>query len=272
MTDTLVVDHNAGFFSCCSVKLFDIIQYYNRYKQLPVKIDASKQFYNYKIDPLDLNEDVNNLFFKEAMQQGEVMLPVPPIDFHHDYQFAPYKDLDFNNINAFIKQYFTIGDVVEEFVNKIEQKYDIDYNNTAAVFYRGNDKCTETGIASYNDFFEKCSEIQSQNPSIQFLVQTDELEFKEAFCATFTNSFAVREMPLINRNQGLVMHHVIDKTDRPKFGIRMLGMTYCLSKAKYIVTHSGNCGMWAVLLRGHARGVYQFLRHNDVHVSWITSI
>ena len=43
----LYTNHNAGFFSCCSVKLDNIIQYYNKYKKLPI-VDSSKQYEWYK--------------------------------------------------------------------------------------------------------------------------------------------------------------------------------------------------------------------------------
>jgi hypothetical protein len=33
--------HNAGFFSCCSVRLHMIIQYFNSYKKLPQIVNSS---------------------------------------------------------------------------------------------------------------------------------------------------------------------------------------------------------------------------------------
>ncbi len=52
---------NAGFFSCCSVKLFDIIQYIKNNKKLPSHVDSSKQFELYKKTPPD---DVTYYFFE----------------------------------------------------------------------------------------------------------------------------------------------------------------------------------------------------------------
>ena len=40
--------NNAGFFSCCSVKLYKIIEFINSNKRLPDNVDSSKQFKMYK--------------------------------------------------------------------------------------------------------------------------------------------------------------------------------------------------------------------------------
>ncbi len=40
--------HNAGFFSCCSVKLTKIVEFINSNKRLPDNVDSSEQFSLYK--------------------------------------------------------------------------------------------------------------------------------------------------------------------------------------------------------------------------------
>ena len=44
----LKINHNAGFFSCCAVKLFSIVKFINSNKKLPDSIDSSQQFNWYK--------------------------------------------------------------------------------------------------------------------------------------------------------------------------------------------------------------------------------
>ena len=57
----LKIKHNAGFFSCCSIRLIDIIHYFNENKTLPDEVDSSEQFSLYKLD----QNDITSLFFKE---------------------------------------------------------------------------------------------------------------------------------------------------------------------------------------------------------------
>jgi hypothetical protein len=40
--------HHNGFFSCCSVKLYTIIQYINKYSKIPDSVDSSLLFSMYK--------------------------------------------------------------------------------------------------------------------------------------------------------------------------------------------------------------------------------
>ena len=42
------ISHNSGFFSCCSVKLTEIVKFINLNKRLPDHVDSSKQFRLYK--------------------------------------------------------------------------------------------------------------------------------------------------------------------------------------------------------------------------------
>ena len=45
---SIKIIHNAGFFSCCSVKLHQIIKFFNTQKKLPDIVDSSAQFKWYK--------------------------------------------------------------------------------------------------------------------------------------------------------------------------------------------------------------------------------
>ncbi|NDE17212.1 hypothetical protein EBZ80_20005, partial [bacterium] len=40
--------HNAGFFSCCCVRLADIVRFINEHLQEPAFVDSSAQFEWYK--------------------------------------------------------------------------------------------------------------------------------------------------------------------------------------------------------------------------------
>ena len=57
----VVATHNAGFFSCCSVKLSNIVNFINKYKKIPDIVDSSVQFDWYKQSS---NEDITYDYFK----------------------------------------------------------------------------------------------------------------------------------------------------------------------------------------------------------------
>ena len=51
---SVICKHNAGFFSCCAVKLTDIVNFMNSKSQIPQYVDSSKQFSWYKNDERDI--------------------------------------------------------------------------------------------------------------------------------------------------------------------------------------------------------------------------
>jgi hypothetical protein len=46
----------------------------------------------------------------------------------------------------------------------MENKYEIDYNNICVLFYRGNDKITETKLCDYNDYLIYANKIYINFP------------------------------------------------------------------------------------------------------------
>ena len=62
---SIIVNHNHGFFSCCSVRLDCIVQYINNYKSLPKYIDSSNSYGLYKHNK---EKDVTFEFFEEYLE------------------------------------------------------------------------------------------------------------------------------------------------------------------------------------------------------------
>lgn len=259
--ETLHIKHGktAGFFSNCSVRLKQIIDYSNKNNKFPQNIDSSAQFRNYKEDIDDNANDLTKYFFEQK--------PTPTnfgkVKFAVNEQYNKYKNIDFKGVTPLIKAYFSPGIIITNIIEALEKKYSIDYQNTCAVFYRGNDKVSETVLADYGQFFNKSKEILQNNPHIKFLIQTDELEFAEAFKREFSNSFWFDELSMINHNPNSSVHHSLPRNKRKEQAAYLLAAVIILSKAKHLITHSGNCGLWAVLYRGHVENVYQFLKKKN---------
>jgi len=260
---TLKITHNAGFFSCCSVRLHDIIKFFNEHERLPDAVDSSSQFAQYKNNA---KYDISKILFREQ----PINIPfVDKIEYHNYDQFKPYNRLDLDSIKPFIEKYFSLSQKSLNHVYFLERRYDIDYANTIAVFYRGNDKVTETGIGSYSEYFEKSQEIYNKNKNAKFLIQTDETEFRNEFKNNFKESFYFKELPCINSNEKISANHTINPKDRPMFALNFLSAVNVISKCEHIVTHTGNCSIWAVFFRGNTENVHQFLAHGE-EGRWIT--
>jgi hypothetical protein len=169
--------------------------------------------------------------------------------------------LNFKEINPFIEKYFSASAEVDSIILKMEEKYSIDYKNTIAVFYRGNDKCTETNIGSYDIFLDKILSISSDNTDKKIIIQTDDQNFLDYCKEKIDNNRLIvfDEINGIRSNPNTGVHKLIPKDQRALFATYFLAIVKMLSKSDIIITHSGNCGMWVVLFRGNSNNVHQYL-------------
>jgi len=245
---TLVITHSSGFFSCCSIRLEKIVNYYSRYIQVPISIDSSKQF----------------LLYRPSVCE-DYFLTVPTIlinkrsTFENWYQFSNYKNLQFSSLLPFVRKFFHPTPAIEIILSTMETKYTIDYKNLCALFFRGNDKATETQLPSYNEYIIRGKEIQKANPAIRFIVQSDELEFVTAMKQAFGSSVIVftEETRMISKESTSV--DIFFKKENHIFSKYFLAIVLIISKCKFVVCNSGNISLWIVLYRGSMDGVQQFL-------------
>jgi len=253
----LKITHNSGFFSCCSVKLNDIIDYFNDNKHLPINVDSSEQFEWYKPKEYK-NNDITYHYFKNNLEN--FISFVNHIDYKHEYQFSDYKLLNYKILSPFIEKYFTPTDEIINMQNKMENKYNIEnYENICVLFYRGNDKITETKLCSYDDIIEKARLIEITNPNIIFLIQSDETEFIERMTREFSNSFYFKdEARHMKKQQNTV--DIVFKNFNYRYSKFYLAITLIMSKCKYVICgSSGNCSIWIMFYRNNTDNVFQYL-------------
>ena len=63
--------HNAGFFSCCTIKLNEIVKFINKNRTLPMYVDSSKHFNWYKTEG---EGDVTYKYFKMYLHSHMMQL------------------------------------------------------------------------------------------------------------------------------------------------------------------------------------------------------
>ena len=247
--------HNAGFFSCCSVKLNEIVNFINSNKRLPDNVDSSEQFSWYKNNP---NEDITFDYFENYENVPDVNI-IHPIYYKHNYQFKNYANLDYKCITPLIKKYFSPSAEINEIINNIEKKYNLLYENICVLFYRGNDKNRETTKCSYDEYLIYVNQLLQKNQKLVFLVQSDETEFIEFITNKFpNNSFyfndEIRHMKKCNDTVDIKM-----KSQNYEFSKKYLAITIIMSRCQYIICGSGNCDIWIMLYRGNNNNVIQNL-------------
>ena len=251
---TLRVIHDAGFFSCCSVRLKAILFYFNQYEALPDRIDSRNQFISYKSKYKHLYMDLAKIYFRESndvlisYQNPIYLVCAGEGESRMSYeQFLDYKTLQFDEVAPFIRKYFTVSSRIEEIIQAIERKYNLDYENICTVYYRGTDKRKETVLASYEEFIDKARVLHRKN--MTFLLQTDEAGFREEFLRAFPDSI------------------VIDEVDNPNqfiHSLYFLSIVKVMSRTKHIICSSGNVSLWIMLYRKNANNVHQYLSQKEM--------
>lgn len=250
--------HNGGFFSCCSTRLHDIIHYYNTHHKLPTSLDSSSQFLFYK--PADrLNDDIAYDYFDKNMENSYNINPYTAlVNYHEKYQYSTYNDLHFSEICPFVTKYFYPSESISRLIMIMELKYIEDYDNTCVLFYRGNDKLTETQLCSYDDMITQAYIIKEHNPNIQFIIQSDETEFIERMLKEFPQAIyfkdEIRHIKKANTSVDIVF-----KDQNYKYSQYYLAITIMMSKCKYVICTSGNCSIWIALYRGNSHNIFQYL-------------
>jgi len=255
---SIKISHNWGFFSCCSVKLHHIVEYINLHHTLPIHVDSSELFGWYKVN----NNDITFEYFEHPNNLNKLDYKINHnINYFEHYQYHDYRYLDYKNLTNVIHKYFTPSVQIKDIIQKIETKYDLNYDNICVLFYRGNDKMSETQLCDYEDYIKYANKIIEENLNVKFLIQSDETEFIEFITKKIPNSFyfnnEIRHMNRCNRTVDHVMNQNIDIYSK-----NYLAITIIMSKCKYIICGSGNCSIWIMLYRGNCNNVYQNLNCN----------
>ena len=264
---------DSGFFSCCTIRLEKILLFVASHQTLPSAIDCTKQFRLYKpvgyqdpkthfqYDPIpDFFQDYSSIPFGVALDKAIEGLDLggDGKNFHIPAQSHFYNSLRYKFLSPFINKYFNPSDEVLFLKKQLIKKYAVDPANTCVLLYRGLDKRHEMNLAPYEDMIHHALKIKEKNPSIRFLIQSDETEFIEYASRNLANSFYFKdEIFHLPKSPNQVAHR--NPRDANYIGKSFLGMTHLFSECKYsLLNHSGNCCLWIALYRGSARGLSQY--------------
>lgn len=251
----LHISHNAGFFSCNTIALQDIVIWSREHKHLPNEVNRHNQYSLYKHEP---HSSLIDLYFAEQDNYIDCSTYFELTYENRELQYIDYRNLIFDNVTPFVRKYFAPSEHVMRIVEGYERDYNIDYENTCAVFYRGNDKNREASIAGYEEFVGKALDIWADAgiEGMKFLVQPDETEFLEAFKSAHPNSFNFAETPHISKQDSAVFLQMPTEK-RAEFAAYFMAAVIVMSKCKHMIIHTGNCALWAVLYRGNMNNVHQ---------------
>ena len=252
----LSISHNCGFFSCCSVKIYKIINYFSKNKTLPNIVDSSRLFGMYKKDDkVDITPDF--FLHPDSISKTITYSKKIPIT-KWGFQVNNYKSVDYDSIVPFVNKYFAPSPRIINIYNKLITKYNINPDNCIGLYYRGTDKRNETKLDSFENYYIKLLELVAQLKNTQILIQTDTTQFIE-----FMKDKPLKNVIIIDENSTSSSKRGIhnEMTKKQNYiDIQTLFATFLIiSRCKYIICSSGNCSIWIMYYRNNAHNVYQNL-------------
>lgn len=265
----LVVSHSAGFFSCTTIFLEHILSYYNQHHLPPYHIDSTNMYTWYRPHSTLLagghGLDIKTEYFLDqdlsanipSYQEGSP--PICTTNVPIEQQYVNYRHLNYAALRPFIQRYFTPSPTIQLTVQDLMDKYDMDVDNTCVLFYRGNDKAKETTLPNYDQYLQTARSLLRIQPTLRFLVQSDETEFLDTMKAEFPDNHVIfyDEIRHMSRNPLTTVDRIYYQQNHlmSKF---YLAITLVMSRCKYVVCGSGNCSLWIALFRGNSDGITQF--------------
>ncbi len=247
---TYFLIHNAGFFSCASMALQEVID--RNY----TKINARFGMRLYKrflfSDPwMCYFSGVSNLKIDNAIQFLAISGQLPRTEWwQENYSLLPSKQT-----KAIIKKYFTPSKRVLHRKKELILQHKIITSKTIGVHFRGTDKSQElplTPIQRYSDILDI---LIRENPTYKILIQTDDLVAEEFLAAKFNEKTIM--FSGLKTNKGRVSMHYLSARRPVKPTIDYFARVLILSECAHLVTHTGNGALWEVLYRGNSKNVIQ---------------
>ena len=246
-----VTHTNAGFFSCCSVRLMKILEYFNENKRVPHFVDSSEQFILYR--PPDVWGDLCSHFFKFKLNDVSYSEDIKDCN---DNQFRPYKSIHFESLNPFIERYFSPSDEIVGIANLFIQKYKLAPPGMISVYYRGTDKYKETPLAAFEDYSTMIDKIYKGE---QILVQSDSAPFLSYMRSKY-QIVAIEENPVSDTSNGI--HNENNSSQNYNEIKYLLATVMIMARSKTVICSSGNVSIWLAYYRNSANNLYQNLNNS----------
>jgi hypothetical protein len=256
--DKLVVTHNAGFYSNCTIRLKQIIDFYNKNKIYPI-VDSSQQWEFYKDSP----GDITTYLFESIDDEYPIINQYIDYFESNEDQFLEYNKLDYKNISILVDKYFKPSKNIIDIMDTLISKYNIDLNKTISVCYRGNDKQKETNLPSYDEMIQKIDEVKLKYPDNRLLIQSDEVEFYKFVLSKYKDSIYFNEVLKMPKNANTAIHYHVPIGNRLSQSMVFHSILILISKSSKVILNSGNVGMWICLYRKNSDNVYQYLNPKE---------
>jgi hypothetical protein len=250
--DELYCLWNCGFYSN-EFQVFTSLLTLLRHGIVPERIDYSLGFRHFKKNPeQNIYPDFHQIDSSVKMDLfSEVQLPDSNRFQPNLYNFSIYSQIR--------NRFFNPSSIILDKKNFLREKYNIEFEKTISVLYRGTDKGTELRLAHPLDYLYITKQLLADNPNFKVLLQTDQTQVIQMFYDELGDKLITfEETPSTTSNNviwNLMEKKGVDSIDWSQWFDAALR---CVADCKYLINHTGNVAFFANLYRGSLEGVTQF--------------
>ncbi len=241
-----------GFFGHCTITLWALTSIHPSDRFVRVNW-ATQDIWR---DSDQARENLFDLYFDQNAKADPHQLSyLPPLDYH-----GVYSSLPFDRLSPYVQNYFLPSNAVRQRQEELVRKYNIDYEKTVALWYRGSDKFLELSTISPRYHILETQRLLVNDSDLRVLVQTDQEQVRD-FCIEYLRerAFYFNELPFTSSLVGV--HHIPAESrgiSNFQFGITLLAVANIIARCRYVVASTGQLGLWAFLYRGTAKNTVQF--------------
>ncbi len=242
--ERLVLTHDFGFFSNCSVLLEEIQR-----MDEPFVIDTTASFSLYRSAS---TTDVHEKCFEPVAG-----MPIRKVHFDRWMCAFDYPSLPLAAFSPSVTRWFTFRGFIKERSIALEERYGIDPERTLAVFCRGTDKSTETALADPAEIARLVNRFGADHDSI--IVQTDDETILERL--TEEIAFEVVTFTELPRYSADADPHLASQFHDAELLDDFLSAVLLLSRCRTVIVTTSNVSLWIALLRGNSDGLIHVSDH-----------
>jgi hypothetical protein len=261
-----------GLFSNLNVMTYGILKFYKHgYKSKNLKIylveyDDTIDFYDNLFSKSDNDYYLDNISSYEINNHLEICYPN-----HLGVGFRK-EDINFKIFNIINDKFFKPNNKVKNIIRNIEEKNNINYDNSVFIWARKTDKVTETNIPNANDYIKILNGLQLKNMDI--IIQSDDKSVYDEFNTENFIYKNLNELPLSEDSNIAFYTNLNRLTNDEYYNLyghskieylqKTLALVHIASKCNTVIIYPGNLATYIPIIRGNWNNVYSFKNDKEL--------
>lgn len=237
----------SGFFSELSTALFDLAKLGCRVRE----IDSARALRLFK-------DNSDDDLFAEIFERPRRRVGPSRFLRRELHHHSIYCRLPFRKISRITENWFTPVQEIQQRATALSRAFGVQPGEMIAVNLRGSKKYLEVEPTPVAHWVEAVSNLKEEYPSLTVVVASDDQDLVDEFIALADFRVVDLKQAWRTRNGESIVERFRDGVSSSAETKNFVAQTWLISRARILVTHTGNTAFWTSLFRGCHWGLFQF--------------